>query len=74
MESSGLHYCLFVKVQARQDFVRYDVESLLSQNHFRAKDYCATAHNEQILFASWPCDMMVSHQTEKEGFEPSRRY
>ena len=55
MESSGLHYCLFVKVQARQDFVRYDL-----------KDFFSSANQ--------PCDMMVSHQTEKEGFEPSRRY
>ena len=30
-------------------------ESLLSENVSCAKDHCATAHNEQVLLASWPC-------------------
>ena len=59
LEFSGLHCCLFVKVQARQFFVRNDFESLLSYNHFHAKDYCATALNEQALLVSWPCVLLV---------------
>ncbi|MBQ8598036.1 MAG: hypothetical protein IJ409_09630, partial [Lachnospiraceae bacterium] len=48
------------------------------RNHFHAKDYCATALIEQISFARCPCGshqaIFRDYQTEKEGFEPSRRY
>ncbi|MCI6921752.1 MAG: hypothetical protein MR817_14865, partial [Lachnospiraceae bacterium] len=68
--------CLFVKVQARQVFVQSFLKACFHKM-FCAKDCCATALNEQCFSASCPCLICWQsgdHQTEKEGFEPSRRY
>ena len=76
LEFSGLHCCLFVKVQARPDFVRQLLKARFLKSCC-AKDDCATALSEQCFSASCPCLIYWQsgdYQTEKEGFEPSRRY
>lgn len=48
LEFSGLHCCLFVKVQARPDFVRQLLKARFLKSCC-AKDDCATALSEQCF-------------------------
>ena len=59
LEFSGLHCCLFVKVQARQVFVQSFLKACFHKM-FCAKDCCATALSEQCFSASCPCFCVAS--------------
>ena len=76
LEFSGLHCCLFVKVQARQIVVQSFWKACFHKMYC-AMRCCVTALSEQCFSASCPCLIYWQsgdYQTEKEGFEPSRRY